>query len=156
MTQGRHIGYKHTEETKKKIGKSNLGKKLPFVKRRPHSEETKHKISLSSLGKQKSQTARFNMSLSRIGVRRKKYHLTPEQNLLRKSFEAQNWRKLVFMRDNFTCQYCKQTGGKLNAHHIKKWSLYPEFRYCIDNGITLCQNCHIELHKSIQKLKVKK
>lgn len=50
-------------------------------------------------------------------------------------------------RDNFICQACKQTGGRLVSHHIKKFSDFPELRFDIENGITLCQTCHINLHR---------
>lgn len=53
------------------------------------------------------------------------------------------WRKSVYKRDNFSCQWpgcnCKK---KLNAHHIKTWSQYPSLRFVVDNGITLCKDHH--------------
>lgn len=57
------------------------------------------------------------------------------------------WRTAVFMRDNYTCQECGDKSSKdhrvtLNADHIKPWALYPDLRYAIDNGRTLCVDCH--------------
>lgn len=52
------------------------------------------------------------------------------------------WRVAVYERDNYTCQICGEKGGRLNADHIKSWAKYPESRYDIDNGRTLCINCH--------------
>lgn len=58
------------------------------------------------------------------------------------------WRKAVYHRDNHTCQHCGKRGVKLNAHHILPWALYPERRYDVANGITLCKSCHINLHRT--------
>jgi len=56
--------------------------------------------------------------------------------------EYKNWRDLVFRQDNFTCQMCDQRGGCLHADHIKSWIDYPQFRYVVSNGRTLCRACH--------------
>ena len=64
----------------------------------------------------------------------------------RRSAEYSEWRQRVFLRDNFTCQNCGDRGGKLNAHHIKSYAKYPQLRYSVQNGITLCEACHREVH----------
>lgn len=52
------------------------------------------------------------------------------------------WRKRVFERDRYTCQYCGKVGGKLEAHHIFRFSYFPDLRNVDQNGITLCHGCH--------------
>lgn len=69
---------------------------------------------------------------------------TTEAMRIRKSKEIENWRKKIFERDNYTCQMlgCNKSEHYLNAHHIKTFSLYPELRLDINNGICLCKVCH--------------
>lgn len=64
-----------------------------------------------------------------------------------------DWRKAVFERDGYCCQICHDSNHRgrgesitLNAHHIKSWKDYPEERFNIDNGITLCRKCHLWVH----------
>lgn len=73
--------------------------------------------------------------------------ITPANQVQRNSKAAKAWRRAVFTRDNFTCALCGQKGGKLNAHHIMPWAKYPELRFDLDNGITLCQDCHRDVHR---------
>ena len=53
------------------------------------------------------------------------------------------WRKKIYARDKYTCQWpeCKSK-KKLNAHHIKRWADNPILRFEVNNGITLCWRCH--------------
>lgn len=53
------------------------------------------------------------------------------------------WRRAVYERDNYTCRCCGcKKGGSLEAHHIYSFSEYKKLRYDVNNGITLCKNCH--------------
>ena len=68
--------------------------------------------------------------------------ITGERQIAMLQIDYKEWRREVFERDNFTCQWCKQVGGKLQADHIKPFSLYPELRTILMNGQTLCKPCH--------------
>lgn len=61
--------------------------------------------------------------------------------------EYKTWRKEVFSRDDYTCRKCGSRGGDLAAHHINGFSKFPELRTNLNNGATLCKNCHDNFHK---------
>jgi hypothetical protein len=42
--------------------------------------------------------------------------------------------------------------GRLEAHHILSWSKFPELRYEVNNGITLCKFHHPK--KRIDEIKL--
>lgn len=57
------------------------------------------------------------------------------------------WRKAVYERDNYTCQHCGcNDGGNLNAHHVESYRDNPDMRIEVSNGITLCEDCHLDFH----------
>lgn len=60
--------------------------------------------------------------------------------------QYKKWRLSVYRRDNFCCQFpgCGKKGkfAKLQAHHIKRWADFPELRFQLTNGVTLCKMCH--------------
>lgn len=116
------------------------GKKMPasaieriraFQKRKVFSPETRKKISDSKSG--------ANHHWWRGGVTAKNWG---ERKAFMNTYEYKLWRKSVFERDNYTCIECNVRGGELNADHIKSYSQYPELRLTLENGRTLCRNCH--------------
>ena len=149
-------GRKKTKETKMKMSLSQKGKKL--------TEETKNRISLSRKGKKPTDATRRRISLAHRG---KKNHgwkggISPIRERVRNSAKYAEWRQKVFIRDDFTCQDCRdKTGGNLEAHHIKSFKeLLQEVKKYLplfnlydgamaytpmwdtNNGITLCEKCH--------------
>lgn len=63
------------------------------------------------------------------------------------------WSKLVKIRDQYRCITCgEEKKNLLHAHHIKDWESFPELRYSLENGITLCLRCHAKEHPSIAHL----
>ena len=86
--------------------------------------------------------------------------ITKTSAKIRNSTEYKLWRKSVFERDNYTCVWCGDKNGEgkvviINADHIKPFALFPELRFAIDNGRTLCLECHKTtdsyLNKNIKK-----
>lgn len=147
-------GSKMSEETKKKISIFNKGKKLTeehkkkigdVQKGKIVSEESKRKQSISRIGKHPTLETRKKISESFKGSKNPQWidGRTPLNQVVRRSLEYRLWRKSVFERDKYTCIFCGDNkGGNLNADHIKPFALYPELRFAINNGRTLCETCH--------------
>jgi 5-methylcytosine-specific restriction endonuclease McrA len=57
------------------------------------------------------------------------------------------WRSQVYKKDNYTCQHCSAQGNYLNAHHINGYNWYEAGRFDVNNGATLCRECHKLFHK---------
>ena len=64
----------------------------------------------------------------------------------RRGDKQRTWARLVISRDHATCQRCGATGVELHAHHIKAYQDYPESRWDVANGLTLCAKCHWAEH----------
>lgn len=71
-------------------------------------------------------------------------------NSQRNSKNSILWKKTILTKDNFSCKACGSISF-LEIHHINNFSEFPELRLAIDNGITLCHNCHVEFHKQYTK-----
>ena len=84
--------------------------------------------------------------------RRERHHafnpnLTDEERIAnRDTIENIKWRISVYERDNYTCQCRDKRGGNLEAHHLNSYTDYPDQRYDLSNGITLCKSCHGRFH----------
>jgi len=116
----RMLGHKFSDETIKKLSEANMGNKCP-----EHVKKIQRELHLGDKNPQW------------------KGGVTTENRKIRKSAEFKLWRTSVFIRDDYTCQWCGERGGELHPHHIKPFCDYPELRFAIDNGLTLCKTCHM-------------
>lgn len=152
-------GRRHTPEAREKMRLSKLGKKLSpqhvekisiAMKIRGIPEKCQEAAKArgyknkSMLGKKHSIETRIKIGLKHKGEKCYfwKGGVTKENDKERKGLKFRLWREAVFKRDNWTCQDCGQRGGKLHPHHIKPFSEFINLRYDINNGQTLCRECH--------------
>lgn len=134
------VGKKHTESSKQKNRVAHMGKRMS-----PKTEFKKGMTPwnfglpspwLLERNRVNNPTKKGNQShLWKGGV-------TPVNAAIRNSTVYKKWREAVFMRDDFTCQHCHVRGGLLHADHIQPFALFPELRFEISNGRTLCISCH--------------
>ena len=147
-TEGFQKGHKFcgNEETQFKKGQIpwNRGKKGV-------DEKTRQKMRLKKIGKKLSKSHIENISKALKG--RKNYWLignknnwrggiTPQNKKIRNSIEWKQWRKMVFIRDNYRCWICEERTIDLEPHHLKRFSEYPKSKFVVSNGLTLCRFCH--------------
>jgi len=65
-------------------------------------------------------------------------------------YASKKWKEFsreIKERDGFTCSYCGEKGGNLQAHHIEPVSLGGEKYPPKEKMITLCYSCHQENFK---------
>lgn len=162
-------------ETKRKLSMSLKGREA-WNKGKEMPEETKKKLSELLKGRRRSPKTEFKKGhfkgnknpAKRIEIRKKiskakkgkphfnqrganhgnwKGGIAPKNEKIRKALEYKLWREAVFARDNWICQKCGKKGGNLVSHHLYNFADFSGLRTSIENGITLCQKCHIEFHK---------
>jgi len=150
----------HSEETKRKIREAWKKRKENFVppmKDKKMSEESRQKMSEAAKKRPSNRTGKKHTPETRALISKKTRERTArgkshyaythgkaQRNLSdRRRAEYLDWRTAVFERDRYTCQDCGDTrGGNLRAHHIKPFKDFPELRFDVSNGITLCHRCH--------------
>ena len=147
-------------EVKEKIRLSKIGQIV--------SKEWRDKIRKTLKGRKLSFKHCKNIAISHRG---NKSHFwrggaTPLLRIIRNSFKYRQWVSDIFYRDNFTCQKCGIRGCYLEAHHIKEFvkiireykiktleqALECEELWNINNGKTLCKNCHNKTKKGVKTL----
>ena len=125
----------------KKLHLVQKGKGNPFYGKH-HTPETKDKIRNS------------NYHTNEFGENNPAWNpnLTDEERRTKRNYtEYRKWRTLVYEKDNYTCQVCHRKGGTLNAHHLESYASNPDFRTTIENGVTLCEDCHRDFHHQYGK-----
>ena len=164
-----HSGWKHTEEAKRKISEKAKGKKNALGYRWTDEQRARHTGEGAPMyGKKHTTESRKKMSEAHSGENNYMYGRRDELSGKQwkggkcservkdcSRYEGRMWSKGVQERDNYTCQNCKVTSetNKLHAHHIKEWEEYPELRYEVSNGLTLCVPCHRNEHIRRNRLK---
>jgi len=123
--------------------------KTPWNKGVKASPKVAAILRVAALGRKMSAETRKKISEAQKGDKGNNWKggITHIHQLIRTSAEYKLWREAVFERDDYTCIWCGVRSGRgtnvtLNADHIKPFALFPELRFAIDNGRTLCEDCH--------------
>lgn len=149
-------------EHRRKTGITKLPPKLCLICKKPISRHNEKYCSekcygLSRNGKPFSEIHKKRISKSMKKSQKKsgnnnwKGGITEGRTKLYNSNEYKQWRSSIIKRDKYTCQKCgvkdnRRRGITVIAHHIKSFSEYPKLRLDINNGMTLCKECHRKEH----------
>jgi hypothetical protein len=178
-SKNKNLAQPFSDERKRKISLAKLGKPQPWNSR-PMSEEQKLKLRIAHLGTSKpwnshphTQEQNLKQSLALKGKRSWNKGQTGLQTAWNKgtgspdsrnTLKYYNYCEMVRTRDNHICLHCglnkeqvaTRDGSKileLDCHHIQPWDEFPELRYDLDNGLTLCKRCHKREEDRLKHLK---
>lgn len=135
------------------LGRMQVGPKSPMFGKpgtftgKHHTPETRTRLSAAKIGSKNPRFGKPGTRLGKPGMRGAEHPMwkggiTPLVRSIRTSTQYKAWRAAVFARDDYTCQICGSRGGRLNADHIKPFAQYPQLRFSVVNGRTLCEPCH--------------
>lgn len=147
--RARLLGLRKSPEHMEKVQRARAtGRKL--------SDESRRKIALKARGRRMSEETKakiFQTKIQHGTLPKGEKHYKWKGGKTWKRFKDpryQEWRTAVLKRDDYKCQdcgrQCKKYERGLAAHHIKEWAEYPEHRFEVSNGKTLCRQCHMLLH----------
>jgi len=123
----------------KGMSKKN-GDELSYGK--PRKQETKDKISAKLKGRIITEEARKKISEAHKALWDK---IGRTEKVIR-GWKSTKWKKEIYKQDDYRCKKCG-SNDSIFAHHILSWKDYPELRFELSNGITLCFECHKKAHK---------
>lgn len=80
-------------------------------------------------------------------------NLTDEDRLNNRDLSPKyrEWRLNVYKKHHFSCDICGNNStpeNRIVAHHLNSWDTHESERYDVDNGVVLCQRCHIDFHRN--------
>tara|TARA_R110000803_G_C11840493_1_gene304519 strand:+ start:26 stop:679 length:654 start_codon:yes stop_codon:yes gene_type:complete len=122
-------------------------------KGRTLTAEHKAKIGAKSKGKTHTAEARAKMLDHYQSLRDACAEMYGEKTVYQNNYFTK-WAKAVKTRDSYTCVRCNTvaTGNYISAHHVMPKAFFPETALNIDNGVTLCNSCHKQIHADLDKL----
>lgn len=145
--KGHHVSQKvidHiTNLNKGKVRSESHRRHLSEALQNPSPERLKQ-MSEVRMGKKATPETRAKLSAMRQGKNNSNWKggISTSRDKLRGSVKFKEWKTSVFTRDDYTCQACGVRGGDLNAHHIIHITNDVSKAIDVDNGVTLCVECH--------------
>ena len=129
-----NYGKKFSPELRAKLSKAQLETPNHSTRGKRLSDEHRKKIAIGNIGKT-------------VGDKNGNWKggTSKEYAQLRTTFAYRKWKRAVLGRDDYTCVKCGEREGVV-PHHILEFAYYPDERFAVDNGVSVCFNCHMGLH----------